>query len=93
MVPEVTRECQVKFDECATLRCPYGLESYVDDNDCVGCQCRKPCEQVYCPEGSACGIDFNLNRTSPQDAEFVAVCRESKFKLLYKKIHFYLQRI
>ncbi|XP_066141086.1 papilin isoform X3 [Euwallacea fornicatus] len=71
-----TRECQDKFEECTTLRCPYGIEAYVDDNDCNGCRCQDPCGNVACPEGTQCGIDLNINKTSIDDVDFVAVCRE-----------------
>lgn len=70
--------CQAYFDECPTLRCPYGIEAYVDDNQCNRCQCHDPCKSVDCPEESQCGIDFNSNRTTPQDPTFIAVCRLSK---------------
>ncbi|XP_050294454.1 papilin isoform X2 [Anthonomus grandis grandis] len=71
-----SQKCQEKFEECSNLRCPYGVEAYVDENDCNGCRCRDPCRDVDCPENTKCGIDLNRNRTSQEDAEFVAVCRE-----------------
>lgn len=69
--------CQAHFDECATLRCPYGIEAYVDDNQCNRCQCQNPCSKVDCPPNSQCAIDINRNKTSNQDPDFIAVCRES----------------
>ncbi|XP_019769290.2 papilin isoform X1 [Dendroctonus ponderosae] len=71
-----THECQAKFDECTSLRCPYGIEAYVDENDCNGCRCRDPCKDIDCPDGTQCGIDLNRNKTSATDADFIAVCRE-----------------
>jgi hypothetical protein len=70
--------CQAHFDECATLRCPYGIEAYVDDNQCNRCQCQNPCSKVDCPPNSQCAIDINRNRTTSEDPDFIAVCRESK---------------
>ncbi|KAL1512853.1 hypothetical protein ABEB36_002368 [Hypothenemus hampei] len=71
-----THECQARFEECTTLRCPYGIEAWVDDNGCNGCRCRDPCKDVECPEETQCAIDLNRNKTSPLDADFVAICRE-----------------
>jgi hypothetical protein len=68
--------CQAHFDECATLRCPYGIEAYVDDNQCNRCQCQNPCSKVDCPPNSQCAIDINRNRTTSEDPDFIAVCRE-----------------
>lgn len=69
--------CQAYFDECPTLRCPYGIEAYVDDNQCNRCQCHDPCRSIDCPENSECAIEFNRNRTTAQDPTFIAVCRQS----------------
>lgn len=74
--------CQAYFDECATLRCPYGIEAYVDDNQCNRCQCHDPCKSISCDEGSQCAIDLNRNRTTAQDPTFIAVCRQSKYPLI-----------
>ncbi|KYB26517.1 Papilin-like Protein [Tribolium castaneum] len=68
--------CQAHFDECATLRCPYGIEAYVDDNQCNRCQCQNPCSTVDCPPNSQCAIDINRNKTSSEDPDFIAICRE-----------------
>ncbi|XP_060520392.1 papilin isoform X2 [Cylas formicarius] len=70
-------ECQAKFDECTTLRCPYGVEAYVDENDCNGCRCKDPCKDVECGEGTQCAIDLNRNKISNLDADFIAICRDS----------------
>nr|XP_023024406.1 papilin-like [Leptinotarsa decemlineata] len=71
-----TRSCQETFNECTTLMCPYGVEPYVDENDCNRCRCRDPCMGVECPEDEQCAIDINMNKTSSQDADFIAICRK-----------------
>nr|CAI5860889.1 unnamed protein product [Callosobruchus analis] len=68
--------CQEVFDECTTLRCPYGVEPYVDENECNRCQCRDPCAGVACREDEQCAIDINRNKTGGGDADFVAICRQ-----------------
>ncbi|VEN50612.1 unnamed protein product [Callosobruchus maculatus] len=68
--------CQEVFDECTTLRCPYGVEPYVDENECNRCQCRDPCSGVACREDEQCAIDINRNKTGGTDADFVAICRQ-----------------
>lgn len=80
--------CQSYFDECATLRCPYGIEAYVDENQCNRCQCHDPCKSVNCPDDSQCAIDLNRNRTTAQDPTFIAVCRQGKLFLYNKWIVF-----
>ncbi|CAH1111392.1 unnamed protein product, partial [Psylliodes chrysocephalus] len=79
--PQITTDmaphpCQEAFDECTTLRCPYGVEPFVDENECNRCRCRDPCSEVDCLEDEQCAIDLNTNKTSPQDADFLAICRK-----------------
>ncbi|KAG5871898.1 hypothetical protein JTB14_030952 [Gonioctena quinquepunctata] len=68
--------CHEVFNECTTLRCPYGVEPYVDENECNRCRCRDPCMGVECLEDEQCAIDINRNKTSPEDADFIAICRK-----------------
>lgn len=75
--------CQAFFDECVTLRCPYGIEAYVDDNQCNRCQCQNPCSKVDCPQGSQCAIDINRNKTSSADPDFIAICRQCKHNKVF----------
>lgn len=70
--------CQELFDECTTLKCAYGVEAYVDENDCNRCQCKDPCRNVECLEGEQCAIDINRNKTIDSNADFIAICRQSK---------------
>lgn len=74
--------CQAYFDECPNLRCPYGIEAYVDENQCNRCQCHDPCKSVECPQDSQCAIDLNSNRTTAQDPTFIAVCRQSEWLIM-----------
>ena len=74
--------CQEVFNACTTLRCPYGIEAYIDNNDCHRCQCRDPCRGVECLEDERCAIDINRNKSSNTDADFIAICRKSKYNLL-----------
>ncbi|KAK9886678.1 hypothetical protein WA026_017598 [Henosepilachna vigintioctopunctata] len=75
--PVGTHPCQTQFEQCAKLRCPYGIDAYVDENNCNNCRCNDPCRQVECAEGTKCAIDFNRNRTVDIDANFIAVCRQT----------------
>ncbi|XP_057655869.1 papilin isoform X2 [Diorhabda carinulata] len=68
--------CQAAFDECTTLRCAYGVEPFVDENECNRCRCRDPCMEIECLPDEQCAIDININKTSPQDADFIAICRK-----------------
>lgn len=79
---EDDHNCQVYLDECAQMRCPYGMEAFVDETECNRCRCIEPCSGVECPEGSQCGIDINRNRTSNYDPNFIAVCREGNENFL-----------
>lgn len=74
--------CQEAFDECTTLQCPYGVEPFVDENECHRCRCRDPCLNVECSEDERCAIDINRNKTSPKDADFIAICRERKYQFV-----------
>ncbi|XP_018562061.1 papilin [Anoplophora glabripennis] len=82
-VPEVEvtdvpqHPCQEMFDECTTLKCAYGVEAYVDENECNRCQCKDPCRNVECLEDEQCAIDINRNKTSDANADFIAICRQS----------------
>ncbi|XP_050510138.1 papilin isoform X5 [Diabrotica virgifera virgifera] len=70
-----TQLCQETFNECTTLRCAYGVDPYVDENECNRCRCHEPCANVDCLPDEQCTIDINRNRMSPQEAEFITICR------------------
>ncbi|PSN47564.1 hypothetical protein C0J52_19332 [Blattella germanica] len=60
--------------ECNTLRCPYGVEKYLDNTYCERCQCHDPCKDQICPGGTECAVDLFRNpRTG--STEFRAACR------------------
>lgn len=79
--PEHT--CQKYLDECISLRCPYGVEAYVDETLCNRCRCYNPCDGKECDANSLCAIDLNNNKTSESDKNFIAVCRQSLFATLF----------
>lgn len=72
--------CQQFQDECANLRCQYGMKGYVE-NLCNRCKCVDPCEGVSCSEQTRCEVELNRNQTQTADAStFIGVCRDSKYQ-------------
>ncbi|XP_076259164.1 proteoglycan-like sulfated glycoprotein papilin isoform X9 [Rhynchophorus ferrugineus] len=71
-----TAECQYQFEQCNSLTCSYGTETYTDNHNCSVCRCVDPCRGIQCEQDTKCGIDLNTNKVSPDDAEFIAVCRK-----------------
>ncbi|KAK9688591.1 ADAM-TS Spacer 1 [Popillia japonica] len=68
--------CQQFQDECANLRCQYGMKGYVE-NLCNRCKCVDPCEGVSCSEQTRCEVELNRNQTQTADAStFIGVCRD-----------------
>lgn len=68
--------CIEAREECNLIRCPYGKEAYVDDQDCERCRCVDPCRTQICPVGTKCSI--TLVRTK-DGTEYNGVCRSSKY--------------
>lgn len=69
-------ECQVVFDECTRMSCEYGIDAYVDENQCNRCMCHDPCKDVICPEGTRCAVDLNYNNNgSSSKSEYITNCR------------------
>ncbi|XP_035723305.1 papilin-like isoform X5 [Vespa mandarinia] len=66
--------CIEAREECNLIRCPYGKEAYVDDQDCERCRCVDPCRTQICPEGTKCSI--TLVRTK-DGTEYNGVCRST----------------
>ncbi|XP_069673465.1 papilin isoform X4 [Periplaneta americana] len=69
-------KCHSAKLHCNTLHCPYGVERFVDNDDCVGCRCHDPCRDHVCHDDTQCSVDLHRN---PQtgDTEFRAVCRST----------------
>lgn len=70
-LPEYCREEQRK---CSQLHCPYGIEKFVDAEDCERCRCNNPCREQYCPEGSRCAVDLHHDEAGKIVAR--GLCRE-----------------
>lgn len=55
------------------MRCPYGKEEFVDDQDCGRCRCVDPCRSVYCPDDTRCSII--LAASAEGGTEYRGECR------------------
>ncbi|XP_024082550.1 papilin isoform X1 [Cimex lectularius] len=68
--PDVpTKDCRAVEDDCRRMtHCQYGIERWVDDNDCENCRCNNPCEPSPCSPHASCEVE----RT--EGNEFKAVC-------------------
>lgn len=75
--------CDAYHEECQTIRCPYGTEGFVDQDDCNRCRCYDPCRGAQCPTGTRCAIDLNPNAAQPNQTQFVPVCRPGEQILFY----------
>lgn len=82
-------KCQAAKLECNLLHCPYGVERYVDSDDCERCQCHDPCKGHSCPDGTQCAVDFYRNPQTGK-TEFRGVCRPSELPQLDKHCKLYL---
>jgi hypothetical protein len=74
-------KCHAATLECQLLQCPYGVERFVDSDDCERCQCHDPCKKYSCPDETQCAVDLYRN---PQtgETEFRGVCRPSELPQL-----------
>ena len=70
-----TDSCEEARQECSLLHCPYGIEKYVDPQDCERCRCNDPCRDHYCPDGTRCAVDLYKDYPE-QPVQFRAICRE-----------------
>lgn len=67
--------CEEVREECRLIRCPYGKEAFVDNQDCERCRCVDPCASQTCPEGTKCTIILdNYN----DETTYRGVCRSGK---------------
>jgi hypothetical protein len=80
---KTVKKCQAASLECTLLQCPYGLEQFVDSDECERCQCHDPCKDYPCPDETQCAVDLYRN---PQkgETEYRGVCRPSKLPKLNK---------
>lgn len=78
----VPDSCELQKTECATLqqKCAYGMEKWVDNNECENCRCYDPCRNLEqrCPPNTQCAVDFYRNEQTGA-TEYKAVCRLGKF--------------
>lgn len=70
-------KCQAAALECHLLQCPYGVERFVDSDDCERCQCHDPCKKYSCPNETQCAVDLYHNLQT-NETEFRGVCRPSE---------------
>jgi papilin len=85
-VPE--DKCMNGRRECAYYQenCIYGVEQFMDENQCARCRCNEPCKSTICPEYTRCVVE--QVQTYDQDArQFRAVCRECKFNSFTTRAH------
>lgn len=74
--------CEVARRECEDLKnCPYGVERWMDSDNCERCSCYNPCKSHECPANQQCSLD--AYRNSEGNAEYRPVCRLSKYTHLY----------
>lgn len=71
---KVETACSAALDDCNRLRCPYGIERFVDEAGCERCRCHDVCEGHQCDDGMQCAIDLYENPETG-NTEFRAVCR------------------
>ncbi|XP_021914576.1 papilin isoform X2 [Zootermopsis nevadensis] len=67
-------KCEAATLECHLLQCPYGVERFVDSDDCERCQCHDPCKKYSCPNETQCAVDLYHNLQT-NETEFRGVCR------------------
>lgn len=70
--------CAQETEKCRTIRCPYGTEGYIGQDNCHTCKCHNPCEVVRCREGEECRVEQNLEKISDSDPNYIPKCREGK---------------
>lgn len=58
------------------MHCPYGVEKYIDSQDCERCRCNEPCREHYCPEGTRCAAE--LYRDESGRVSTRGICREGR---------------
>ena len=68
--------CEEAREECDLIRCPYGKEAFVDNQDCERCRCVDPCASTSCPEGTRCAIILD---NSNDVTVYKGVCRSGNF--------------
>lgn len=73
-------QCSDTYKNCISLRCPYGIEAYVDENNCNQCRCTDPCQSIQCEENTRCTIDINTKRENASDPQYISICREGNIE-------------